>query len=169
MRLHPRPCTEYGGDGGLHIFSVQRTSVGAQGVITHSASDPMPSNLGTFLLSGIGLIVGVLCLPIVIAMGGEWSGWLVGFLLWCANWGIGNATARWSVGLSPPATVGITGVSFIARAWLVALVLFVIALRYSTEVGLIAAGVFLACFTFDLAGRTALFAMAQRRQKEAEG
>lgn len=108
-------------------------------------------------------MIGVLALPVVLLAGGDWSGWLIGFLLWCVNWGIANATARWSMGMSATAAVGMSGVSFIARAWLTALVLFVIALRYSEEAGLIAAGVFISCFTFDLLGRTALYAQRTRR------
>lgn len=121
----------------------------------------------TALLSGIGLIVGVLTLPVVLVAGGHWSGWFIGFLLWCINWGIANAAARWTFGLSATAAVGMSGVSFIARAWLTALVLFVIALRYSEEAGLIAAGVFITCFTFDLLGRTALYAQRSRVPKGA--
>jgi hypothetical protein len=121
----------------------------------------------TALLSGIGLIVGVLTLPVVLVAGGHWSGWLIGFLLWCINWGIANAAAKWTFGLSATAPVGMSGVSFIARAWLTALVLFVIALRYSEEAGLIAAGVFITCFTFDLLGRTALYAQRSRAPKGA--
>lgn len=108
------------------------------------------------------MIVGLLTLPIVLLAGGDWSGWLIGFLLWCINWGIANATAKFSFGMSATAAVGMSGVSFIARAWLTALVLFVIALRYSEEAGLIAAGVFITCFTFDLLGRTALYAQRSK-------
>ena len=111
--------------------------------------------------------MGLLTLPVVLIAGGEWSGWLIGFILWCVNWGISNATARWSFGLSSTAAVGMSGVSFIARAWLTALVLFVIALRYSEEAGLTAAGVFITCFTFDLLGRTALYASHSRAPKDA--
>jgi hypothetical protein len=121
----------------------------------------------TALLSGIGLIVGVLTLPVVLVAGGHWSGWFIGFVLWCINWGIANAAAKWSFGLSATAAVGMSGVSFIARAWLTALVLFVIALRYSEEAGLTAAGVFITCFTFDLLGRTALYAQRSRTPKGA--
>ena len=128
--------------------------------VDESVYEPTPVRKA--LLSGIGLIVGVLTLPIVLLAGGDWSGWLIGFILWCVNWGISNATARWSFGLSATAAVGMSGVSFIARAWLTALVLFVIALRYSEEAGLIAAGVFITCFTFDLLGRTALYASRTR-------
>jgi hypothetical protein len=66
------------------------------------------------------------------------------------------------------AAVGVSGVSFIARAWLVALVLFVVALRFSETVGLTAAGVFLAAFTCDLGGRTILFSIQQKMRKAAE-
>lgn len=128
-----------------------------------------PPPAGKAALSGIGLIVGLLALPVVLLAGGHWSGWFIGFLLWCANWGIAIATGRWTFGLTATAAVGMSGVSFIARAWLIAIVLFVIALRYSEEVGLIAAGVFITCFTFDLLGRTALYASRSRAPKGAAG
>ena len=135
--------------------------------VVESVYEPTPVRKALF--SGIGVIVGVLTLPIVLLAGGEWSGWLIGFILWCINWGISNATARWSFGLSATAAVGMSGVSFIARAWLTALVLFVIALRYSEEAGLIAAGVFITCFTFDLLGRTALYASRTRTPAKGTG
>jgi predicted patatin/cPLA2 family phospholipase len=59
-----------------------------------------------------------------------------------------------------------SGISFISRAWLVAIILFLIALRYDEAIGLTAGGVFLVAFTCDLAGRTALFAMRQRARKD---
>ncbi len=111
--------------------------------------------------------MGLLALPVVLLAGGDWSGWFIGYVLWIINWGIANAMAKYSFGMSATAAVGMSGVSFIARAWLTALVLFVIALRYSEEAGLIAAGVFITCFTFDLLGRTALYAQRSRAPKGA--
>ena len=68
--------------------------------------------------------------------------------------------------VQPTAAVGLAGISFITRAWLVAIILFVIALNYDREIGLTAGIVFLIAFTCDLAGRTALFAMRQRITKD---
>lgn len=139
-------------------------------------ADAPPSGVPAFpggvvlkaILSGIGLVVGILALPVVLLAGGGIGGWSIGFVLWCVNWGVAIATARWSLGLSATAAVGMSGVSFIARAWLIAIVLFVIALRYSEEAGLTAAGVFITCFTFDLLGRTMLYASRQRSPEPAE-
>ena len=56
--------------------------------------------------------------------------------------------------------------SFIARAWLIAIILFVVAARFDRTAGLTAAGVFLAAFTFDLMGRTLLFTVNERARKQ---
>lgn len=112
--------------------------------------------------SGIGLIVAVLSLPVVLLMGGPLNGWVVGVALWSANWGLQLLTAKLAMNSTPTAAVGMSGVSFISRAWLVAIILFVIALRYDEEIGLTAGGVFLVAFTCDLAGRTMLFALRQK-------
>jgi len=115
--------------------------------------------------SGIGLIVALLTLPVVLLAGGPFTGWLLGVALWGANWAVQLLTAKYALGLQATAAVGVSGVSFIARAWLVALVLFVVALRFSEPVGLTAAAVFLAAFTCDLGGRTILFSIQQRMRK----
>lgn len=119
--------------------------------------------------SAIGLIAVVLALPVVLLAGGPFAGWLLGAVLWCANWAIQLLTAKHALNLQATAAVGVSGVSFIARAWLVAIVLFVVALRFSEPVGLAAAGVFLAAFTCDLAGRSILFSVTQQqRSHEAD-
>jgi hypothetical protein len=120
----------------------------------------------TFLASGAGLIVAILCLPVVLLAGGPLNGWIVGVALWSANWGLQIFTAKIAINSTPTAAVGLSGISFISRAWLVAIILFVIALRYDESVGLTAAGVFLAAFTCDLVGRTMLFVMAQNARKD---
>ena len=115
-----------------------------------------------FFFSTIGLLAALLALPVVLLLGGPIEGWLLGAGLWVVNW-IGQLyTGKVSVGLKPTAAVGVTGVSFIARAWIVAIVLFVFALQVSETIGLAAAGVFLAAFTFDLLGRSVLHAMSQQ-------
>jgi hypothetical protein len=120
----------------------------------------------TAIASGIGLIVAVLCLPVVLLLGGPLNGWILGVVLWSANWWLQLLTAKLAINSSPTAAVGMSGISFISRAWLTAIVLFVIALKYDEQIGLTAAGVFLVAFTCDLAGRTALFAMNQREKKD---
>jgi hypothetical protein len=117
-------------------------------------------------LSGIGLIAAVLTLPVVLLAGGPLNGWILGLVLWSANWAVQLLTGKLAVNLQPTAAVGMSGISFITRAWLVAIILFVIALNYDEQIGLTAGIVFLVAFTCDLAGRTALFAMRQRVTKD---
>ena len=128
---------------------------------THPALRPL-----VVAASGIGLIVAFLSLPVVLLLGGPLNGWIVGVVLWSANWGLQLATAKIAMGLSATAAVGMSGVSFISRAWLVAIILFLIALRYDEEIGLTAGGVFLVAFTCDLTGRTMLYALSQKAGKD---
>lgn len=125
----------------------------------------MPKGFTTFLLAAIGMLVAVLTLPIVLLADGPFEGWMLGVALWAVNWGASLWLSKASSGMSAPYAVGLSGASFIARAWIVALVLFVVALTYDKTVGLVAAGVFLAAFTFDLVGRTALFAARHKHQE----
>ena len=120
----------------------------------------------TALASGVGLIAAVLCLPVVLLAGGPLNGWIVGVALWSANWALQMLTGKLAINSSATAAVGLSGISFISRAWLVAIILFVIALRYDESVGLTAAGVFLVAFTCDLVGRTMLFVMRQNARKD---
>jgi hypothetical protein len=120
----------------------------------------------TAVASAIGLIVAVLTLPIVLLAGGPLNGWVLGVVLWVANWSLQLLTGKLVVNASPGAAVGLSGVSFITRAWLVAIILFVIALNYDEEIGLTAGAVFLVAFTCDLLGRTVLFALRQRAAKD---
>jgi hypothetical protein len=118
------------------------------------------------IASGIGLIVAVLCLPVVLLMGGPLNGWVLGVVLWSANWWLQLWTYKLAINASPTTAVGMSGLSFISRAWLTAIVLFVIALRYDEEIALTAGGIFLVAFTCDLAGRTALFAINERAKRD---
>jgi hypothetical protein len=119
-----------------------------------------------FAASGIGLIVALLSLPAVLLLGGPLNGWVLGVVLWSANWRLQLLTGKLALNVSPTAAVGMSGVSFIARAWLVAIILFVVALKYDESVGLAAGGVFIVAFTCDLVGRTLLFALQQKTQKD---
>jgi hypothetical protein len=134
-------------------------------VATTAPSTEGPPAL-TAILSAIGLIAAVLSLPVVLLVGGPLNGWVLGVVLWAANWSVQLLTGKLVLNVSPTAAVGLSGVSFISRAWLVAIILFVIALNYDEEIGLTAGAVFLVAFTCDLAGRTALFAMRERQAKD---
>jgi hypothetical protein len=119
-----------------------------------------------FVASTLGLIAGFLALPIVLLAGGPIGGWFLGMGLWVANWLGQLAMAKVALGAAPTMAVGLSGISFIARAWLIAIILFVVALRFDEAVGLTAAGVFLAAFTFDLMGRTLLFTVNERARRQ---
>lgn len=118
-----------------------------------------------FFFSVIGLVAVLMALPAVLLLGGPIEGWVLGAGLWVVNWLGQLYTGKVSIGLKPTAAVGVTGVSFIARAWIVAIILFVFALQVSETIGLTAAGVFLTAFTFDLMGRSILHAMSQRDEE----
>jgi hypothetical protein len=128
-----------------------------------TSSTPRPL---TAIASGIGLIVAVLCLPFVLLMGGPLNGWILGVVLWSANWYLQLLTGRLVNDANPTTAVGLAGLSFISRAWLTAIILFVIALRYDEEIGLTAGVVFLIAFTCDLGGRTVLYAINQRARRD---
>ena len=127
------------------------------------SSTPRPV---TAIASGIGLIVAFLCLPFVLVMGGPLNGWILGVVLWSANWWLQLWTAKLVTDANPTTAVGLVGLSFIARAWLTAIILFVIALRYDETIGLVAGVVFLVAFTCDLGGRTVLYAINQRARSD---
>src|SRR5262245_30462801 len=127
------------------------------------SSTPRPL---TAIASGIGLIVAVLCLPLVLLMGGPLNGWILGVVLWSANWWLQLWTAKLITDANPTTAVGLVGLSFIARAWLTAIILFVIALRYDEQIGLTAGVIFLVAFTCDLGGRTVLYAINQRERRD---
>ncbi len=136
--------------------------------MTVAATAPTPEGPRslTAIASAIGLIVAVLTLPVVLLVGGPLNGWVLGVVLWAANWSLQLLTGKLVMNTSPTAAVGLAGLSFISRAWLVAIILFVIALNYDEQIGLTAAAVFLVAFTCDLAGRSMLFAMRQRAVKD---
>ena len=108
----------------------------------------------------------ILSLPVVLVLDGPIAGWVMGVVLWSLNWGGQILTTRVSRYANATTAVGMSGISFISRAWLTAIVLFIVALKYDETVGLVAAAVFLVAFTLDLAGRTVLFAVGQQQRKE---
>jgi len=121
-----------------------------------------------FLVSTVGLIVAILALPVVVALGGPIEGWLLGVGLWLANWAGQLVTGKLALSMSPTAAVGVAGISFITRAWLVAGALFVVAIAGDRLVGLTAAAVFLVAFTFDLSGRAVLHGLRQSEEQLTE-
>ena len=118
------------------------------------------------IASGIGIIVAVLTLPFVLLMGGPLNGWILGVALWSANWWLQLLTGKLAADANPTTAVGLAGLSFISRAWLTAIILFVIALRYDEQIGLTAGVIFLIAFTCDLGGRTVLYAINQRARSD---
>lgn len=116
-----------------------------------------------FTAAVLGTVVALLALPVVLLAGAPAAGWMLGFGLWVANWTLQLMTTRFSVSASPVTAVGVTGISLMGRAWLVAIVLFLVALRVSEPAALTAAIVFLAAFTFDLTGRALLFGLRSER------
>jgi hypothetical protein len=65
------------------------------------------------------------------------------------------------------AAVGVTGISFVIRAWTIAGILFITALKFSEEVALIAGIIFIVAFTADLIGRGMAFALRERDRETA--
>jgi hypothetical protein len=120
-----------------------------------------------FTAATLGIIVAVLALPLVLLAGGPFAGWMLGVALWIGNWSLQLMTSKVSLEAKPTAAVGIAGISLMTRAWVTAIILFVVALRISEPVALAAAGVFLAAFTFDLTGRALLYGMMERDRPPA--
>lgn len=133
--------------------------------VAATSAPVIPSRL-TFALSGIGFIGALLALPVVLMAGGPLNGWVLGLAIWSVNWAAQLFTGKLLMTLDATAAVGMSGVSFIARAWLIAAFLFVIALKYDETIGLVAAGVFLVAFSFDLIGRTLLYSLRHRQPEE---
>jgi len=136
--------------------------------VTVAATSPSSESppLWMFLISGIGIIVAILSLPVVLLLGGPLNGWILGVALWSANWWLQLLTGKLAINAEPTAAVGLSGISFISRAWLTAIILFVIALKYDEQIALTAAGVFMVAFTCDLGGRTVLYALNNRATKD---
>ena len=110
----------------------------------------------------------IVALPIVLALGGPLNGWVLGTALWVANWAVQLATAKYAMRMGQSAAVGVTGLSFIIRAWTVAGVLFITALRFNETVALVAAAVFIVAFTFDLLGRAIAFGTREKAIADAK-
>ena len=122
----------------------------------------------TVIATVASIIACLVALPVILALGGPLNGWVLGTALWVANWAVQLATAKHALKMGQGAAVGVTGLSFIIRAWTVAGVLFITALRFDETVALIGATVFLAAFTADLAGRAFAFAAREKANAPAE-
>jgi len=109
----------------------------------------------------------LVALPVVLILGKPLNGWVLGTALWLANWSVQLATGKHALRMSQTAAVAVTGISFVIRAWTVAGVLFITALRFSQPVALVAAGVFLVAFTADLLGRGLAFTARERANAPA--
>lgn len=117
-----------------------------------------------FMAAVLGIVVAVIALPLVLLLDGPFNGWLLGIGLWIGNWSLQLLTTKVSLSTTATAAVGVTGISLMSRAWITAIILFIVAIRVSEPIAITAAFVFLAAFTFDLMGRALLFAMMERNR-----
>lgn len=133
--------------------------------MTATTIDPQAEGRLAVAASLLGMAGLLLALPVVLLAGVGIGGWLLGAFLWLVNWSASLLTTRVSFKITAPAAVGVSGISFIARAWFIAIILFVVAIRFSEIVALTAAAVFLAAFTLDLAGRALQYGLSQQNQQ----
>lgn len=128
-----------------------------------------PSLRGSDLILGyIGWMALVICLPFVVLLEGPATGWLVGTVLFAGSFAAQRFIGRVTEGMDPTHAVGLAGISSIGRAMVTVMILFVVALKVDKTVGLVAGGVFAAGFTFDLMGRTLIFAIHEKERKAAQ-
>jgi hypothetical protein len=118
-----------------------------------------------FAAAILGIIVCIVALPVVPLVHGPLAGWALGAGLWVINWTLAQMATKFSIGASPAAGVGVAGGSIMVRAFLVVIVLYVVAIRVSQPIGLTAAIVFLSAFSFDLMGRVMLFSIMERARE----
>jgi hypothetical protein len=124
---------------------------------------PQPRDgAGPFAAAILGLIICAVALPVVLLLGGPLAGWFIGTVLWVANWTASNMMTKFALNSGQKAAVGVAGVSMMGRAFTVVIILYIIAARISHPIGLTAAAVFMAAFSFDLMGRVMLFSIQER-------
>ncbi len=128
---------------------------------------PFAVNPVEFVLAIIGFIALALAAPFVWLLEGPMAGWHVGALLFTLMWALQRLVSKVIVGMDPTHAVGLSGITSIGRAMVTVMILFVIALKVDETVGLVAGGVFAAAFTFDLMGRTIIFAIREKERKAA--
>ena len=121
----------------------------------------------TIAATAASLLACLVALPLILVLGGPLNGWVLGTALWIANWAVQLTTAKHAMKMGQTAAVGVTGISFIIRAWTVAGDLFITALRFDETVALVGAAVFLAAFTFDLLGRAIAFGAREKANAPA--
>lgn len=132
------------------------------------APEPQASAKGLeFILAILGFIAIALALPFVALLDGPHLGWLLGTVLFIGSFAAQRFIGRVSQGMDPTHAVGLAGISSIGRAMVTVMILFVIALKVDETVGLVAGAVFAAAFTFDLMGRTLIFAIREKERKAA--
>lgn len=118
-----------------------------------------------FVLAIAGYVALFFALPFVLLLGGPVGGWAIGGALFVVSFAIQRFIGRVTEGMDPTHAVGLAGISSIGRAMVVVMILFVIALKVEETMGLVAGGVFAAAFTFDLMGRTIMFAIHEKERK----
>lgn len=129
---------------------------------------PTESKALEFVMAILGYIALALAIPFVALLGGPHMGWLAGAALFTASFAAQRFIGRVTQGMEPTHAVGLSGITSIGRAMVVVLILFVVALKVDETIGLVAGGVFAAAFTFDLMGRTIIFAIREKERKFAK-
>jgi hypothetical protein len=130
------------------------------------AAYPLPRDGALpFAAAILGLIACAVALPVVLLVGGPLAGWALGTGLWVVNWMLAQMAIKFSLGASPAAGVGVAGGSIMFRAFFVVIALWIVAVRISEPIGLTAAVIFLAAFSFDLMGRLMLFSLMERTRQ----
>jgi len=120
----------------------------------------------TVAVAFIGLAACLVALPVVIVLDGPVWGWVLGTALWSANWGAQRLSDRIAYSAENPVmAVGVAGISRMARAFAVFLILMLVGLKVSEPAALAAGGVFVAAFTLDLLGRTLTFQATRRSDR----
>lgn len=114
-----------------------------------------------FTFAVLGLVVALLTLPFVLVAGGPLNGWVLGVVLFAAYWIGGIVIGKFTLGMSPTHAVGVAGIAFVARVWIVFGTLLLVAFR-AREVGVTAMLVFAVAFTFDMIGRVVLHSLRQK-------
>jgi hypothetical protein len=123
---------------------------------------PMPTTLRNVVLANLAVPVAVIALPVFLATGLAFEGWLIAVGLWLANRLIQQGVNRFIIGLPQTIAVGVGGVTFISRAWGVLIGLVLTVHFAGREVGLSAAILFAVLYTFDMIARGIFYANSRR-------
>jgi hypothetical protein len=109
---------------------------------------------GPAIVPWLGFVAAAIALPIFVLAGWSLWGWLLGTALFVLNRVAAILTDRLARGKMLVTAVGITGVSFISRAWVTFGFLVLFAIRVDKHIGVVAAVLFLALFTVDMVARS---------------